>query len=182
MRANQHLIDIAKTIGQKLPEDLSRSIDQSQQAFDKLWDDKDSTYYSRNFVTHEQIKISTISSLLPLYSGTISQERADQIVKQLKNKHLYKAKFPVPSVAVNSPWYNEFGYWQGPTWINTNWLLIDGLRRYGYEDMADELSKTCLDLVSLSGFYEYFSAHTGQPAGIANFSWTAALIVDLLNG
>jgi hypothetical protein len=36
-------------------------------------------------------------------------------------------------------------------------------------------------MVAKSGCAEYFDPLTGEPAGAANFSWTAALTVDLLN-
>jgi glycogen debranching enzyme len=83
-------------------------------------------------------------------------------------------------VPLSSPQYSELKYWQGPTWININWLIIDGLRRYGYQKEALELKKRTLDLVKKSGFSEYFSAKDASPAGASNFSWTAALIIDLL--
>jgi hypothetical protein len=35
-------------------------------------------------------------------------------------------------------------------------------------------------MVQKSGFYEYFNPLNGNPAGASNFSWTAALIIDLL--
>ena len=61
-----------------------------------------------------------------------------------------------------------------------NWLIIDGLERYGFKDQAAALRETSLELVHMSGFSEYFNPLTGAPAGIGNFSWTAALTIDLL--
>jgi glycogen debranching enzyme len=71
-------------------------------------------------------------------------------------------------------------YWQGPTWINTNWLIIDGLRRYGFDDHADVLTEMTLELVRLHGFNEYFNPLDGTPLGATNFSWSAALAIDLI--
>jgi glycogen debranching enzyme len=86
----------------------------------------------------------------------------------------------VPSVPLTSRWFNPVRYWQGPTWVNMNWLLIDGLRRYGFGAEADSLRRRTLDLAARSGFWEYYHPVTGQPAGVRNFSWTAALTIDLL--
>ncbi len=86
----------------------------------------------------------------------------------------------MPSVPVNSPWFKPHTYWQGPTWVNTNWLIIDGLKRMGYADHAAALTESTIEMVRISGCYEYFSPLDGSPAGAANFSWTAALIIDLL--
>jgi glycogen debranching enzyme len=117
---------------------------------------------------------------MPLYAGSISKERAKELVKMLENENLFGPNFPVPSVAMNSSWFKPTGYWQGPSWVNTNWLIIDGLRRYGFQDHADALKETTLELVNQHGFYEYFNPTTGEPAGAHNFSWTAALTIDLL--
>jgi glycogen debranching enzyme len=84
-------------------------------------------------------------------------------------------------VPYNSDSFDPFKYWQGPTWININWLIIDGLKRYGFEAEAKNLQQRTLELVAKSGINEYFNPLSGQPAGAPNFSWTAALAIDLLN-
>jgi hypothetical protein len=54
------------------------------------------------------------------------------------------------------------------------------LRRAGYKDHANALTETTLEMVKRSGFAEYFDPVTGEPLGAHNFSWTAALVLDLL--
>lgn len=180
IRANHCLRHIATTIREELPDELTHNMAKTEKAYEQLWDVYTGQYYSRNFVTHKLIKEPTIATLLPLYSGAISKDRAKQLVDLLKNKHLFDTKFPIPSVPVNSAWFKPTGYWQGPTWININWMVIDGLKRYGFHEEAEWLISKTIKLVGQSGFYEYFSPLDGQPAGANKFSWTAALIIDLL--
>lgn len=180
IRANRHLRDIASFLKRDLPEELSSQMYRTEVAIEELWDDYAGQYFSRNFVTHKLLKEPTIATLMPLYAGTISKDRADQLVRLLENEHLYGANYPIPSVPVNSPWFRPHAYWQGPTWVNTNWLIIDGLKRLGYKDHAAALTETTLEMVRLAGCYEYFSPIDGSGAGINNFSWTAALAIDLL--
>ncbi len=180
IRANEHLAKIAKTIGHTLPPELVECSDRSKEALDKLWDGYYNQYFSRNFVTHKFIKESTIATLMPLYAGTITQERAIELVDMLHDKKLFDTNYPVPSVPLDSKYYKELGYWQGPTWINTNWLIIDGLERYGFTEEAEKIRKQSIAVVTKHGPYEYFSAKNGDPAGAKNFSWTAALTVDML--
>lgn len=180
VRANQHLKKIAKFIDKKLSEDLSENINKTEEAFDQLWDAYSGQYYSRNFVTHKLIKVGSIGTLLPLYAGNITKERAKHLVDLLNNKKLFNSKYPVPTVPLDSEWFNEHKYWQGPAWINTNWLIIDGLRRYGYTEEAEHIRTQTLKLVAGSGAREYFSPKDGSPAGAHDFSWTAALTLDLL--
>jgi glycogen debranching enzyme len=144
-----------------------------------LWDPYTETYYSRDFVTHRFMKNPGVANLLPLYSGTISEERAALLVKNIENEHIFGPAYPVPSAPLNSTHFSPVCYWQGPTWVNTNWLIIDGLRRYGYHDHAETLTETTLELIAQHGFHEYFNPISGDPLGTSDFSWTAALAIDL---
>jgi hypothetical protein len=180
IRANQHLRDIAKAIREDLPDELVLRMEKTEKALDELWDPYSSQYYSRDFVTHRLLKVPTVASLLPLYAGTISPERAKLLVKQIENEHIFGPAFPVPSVPINSFWFQPKRYWQGPAWVNLNWLLIDGLKRYGFNEHASALRESTLEMVEKSGCYEYFDPLTGEAAGADNFSWTAALAIDLL--
>jgi hypothetical protein len=181
IRANHCLRHIASTIHHELSEELKDSMKKTEDALESLWDGYTGQYFSRNFVTHKLIKEPSIATLLPLYSGSVSKERAEQLVDLLKDKQLFGAPYPVPSVPLNSTWFKSHSYWQGPTWINTNWLIIEGLRRYGFDEEAAELMAITIAMVEKNGLYEYFSPIDGTPAGAHNFSWTAALAIDLLS-
>jgi hypothetical protein len=180
IRANEHLKAIAQAIGRQLPEDLLGNMEKTKNALEQLWDESDGIYYSRSFISHKLIEEPTIATLLPLYAGTISKEKAGRLVELLSSRKWFKANWPVPSVPFNSSYFDPLKYWQGPTWINTNWLIIKGLESYGYKDEAEKLRAKSLELVALHGMNEYFSPINGQPEGAPNFSWTAALTIDLL--
>lgn len=181
IRAHDHLKVIAKTIGHEVPDWLNDRVKKARSHIDeKLWDAPTNQFYSRNFVTHKLIHEPSIATLMPLYAGCITKEQAAKLVELLKAKKQFASPFPVATVPLSSDWFKELGYWQGPSWVNTNWLIIDGLKRYGYTEEAEELRLSTIAMVQENGAYEYFSAKTGKPAGVANFSWTAALIIDLL--
>jgi glycogen debranching enzyme len=180
VRANEHLIEIAKHIKATVPKDLREKMELTVKTFEELWDPYTEMYYARDFVTHRLLKEPSISSLLPLYAGCISKERAATLVKLIENEHMFGPPYPVPSTPLNSPWFHPERYWQGPTWFNTNWLIIDGLRRYGYHHHADALTESMLELVKTHGFFEYYNPLTGDPLGATDFSWTAALTIDLI--
>lgn len=180
IRANQLLAEIAKTIGETLPADLVAATSSTEQALDQLWDEASGQYYSRSFISHKLIEQSTVSTLLPLYGGCISQERAARLVGLLKSPRQFGLSWPVPSVPRSSPFFNPVKYWQGPSWININWLIIDGLQRYGFAKESEVLRAKTLRMIGNHGLSEYFNPLTGAPAGATNFSWTAALAIDLL--
>lgn len=180
LRANHHLRDIAKSLREELPVELDKSINMAEKSFEQLWDSLTGQYYSRDFITRQWLRQPSIATLLPLYAGTISQERAEQLVKLIENPHQFGLKYPLPTVPRTSVYFDSKRYWQGPTWINTNWLVIDGLKRYGFNDHAEVLHEMTLELVKQHGCHEYFDPQDGSPLGASNFSWTAALAIDLL--
>jgi glycogen debranching enzyme len=104
----------------------------------------------------------------------------------LNNKEFYLA-YPIPTVARSEPSFlpappviaREPIIWRGPTWINTNWYLIKGLQRHGYDQEAQKLIERTVDLVKQSGFREFFNPYTGEGYGAKSFSWST-LVVDLL--
>jgi hypothetical protein len=180
LRANKILKEIAKTAGRDLPDSLSDSMKRTDEALEQLWDESSGLYFSRSFVSHKLIQEPTISTLLPLYSGAISKNRAQDLVNMLKRRSMFSTSWPVPSVPQTSSYFDPYKYWQGPSWVNTNWLIIEGLKNYGFLLEAKVLQDKTIKMVQKSGFYEYFNPLNGNPAGASNFSWTAALIIDLL--
>jgi glycogen debranching enzyme len=71
-------------------------------------------------------------------------------------------------------------YWRGPTWLNTTWLVARGLKTHGRDELAEILYDDIVSLVRQSGLREYFNPYTGSGHGTADFSWSAALLLDVL--
>jgi len=59
------------------------------------------------------------------------------------------------------------------------WL---GLLKYGYKNEAGLIKQGVLELVENHGFREYYDPYKGQGLGGRDFSWTAALAIDMING
>jgi hypothetical protein len=177
--ANRSLELIARDLDVPLPSELPQHFRRTEAALEQLWDESSGQYYSRNAVTRELIKMPTIATFLPLWAGTPSRARAERLIELLREPDGFWPRFPVPSVPVDAPDFREAGYWKGPTWVNMSWAVAEGLRDYGYVDLAEELRLRILELVDHAGFSEYFSPLTGEGYGADDFSWTAALVIDL---
>lgn len=178
VRANDHLTEIAAEVGTTLPKGLTRSMRRSRAAMERLW--AGSAYFSRDFRTGELLRHETIAGFLPLYAGVVPEDRVDELVAAMTSPR-YWPRFGVASVPADDPAFLPRCYWQGPVWVNVNWLLADGLERYGRHDAALALRASVVGLVMGSGaMFEYYSPLDGTGAGSNRFSWTAALLVDLL--
>jgi hypothetical protein len=169
--ANRALRSLGADLGK-----LEADIDAHAAAIEELWHAPSGQYCSRDAVTRRPLLHPTIATFLPLLTGT---EHAAELVELLRDPDRYWPAHPVPSVPVDALEFQELRYWKGPTWVNTNWAIVEGLRHQGYPDLADELRRRTLALVDEHGFAEYFSPLTGDGHGAPEFSWTAALTVDL---
>ena len=56
---------------------------------------------------------------------------------------------------------------------------MNGLRRYGFSEKAMAVKEDIIQLVRRYGFHEYFDPYTGTGYATDNFSWTAALFLDV---
>lgn len=130
--------------------------------------------------------VLTVISLMPLILDNIERDKADSLVtRHLLNPEEFWLPYPVPSVARSersfAPIYRgQDCLWRGPTWVNTNWFIVRGLLKHGYKDVAYEVIKRTLDLVSRSGFREFYNPWTAEGYGAVDFGWST-LVVDLLN-
>jgi mannosylglycerate hydrolase len=180
--ANQSLVRIAKDADITIEPELTHSFDATESALEQLWDESTGQYYSRNTRSGQLIMVPTVATFLPLWAKVPPAARAAQLVARLHEPSGFWPSFPVPSVPTDWRHFDAQRYWKGPTWINMNWAIINGLRRYDELERADELRRRSLDLIARSGYAEYFSALTGEGFGAQEFSWTAALTLDLLDG
>jgi Trehalase len=177
--ANRALEQIAHDVGRPLEPELQRRMSMTEAALEDLWDEPTGQYYSRNAHSGALITLPSVATFLALWAGT-SPVRARRLVAQLQEPGWWPSG-PIPSVPTDAAAFDPSRYWQGPTWVNMNWAIVQGLHRCGATELAEVLRRRTLELIARSGFAEYFSPLTGQGFGARNFSWTAALTLALLD-
>jgi neutral trehalase len=178
--ANQALARLADEVDVELPADLRRAAAVTEASLDELWDESAGQYYSRDATSGALIRISTVATFAPLWAAVVPPRRAEALVGLLTGGGFWP-RFPVPSVPTDAPQFEPERYWKGPTWVNTNWIAIQGLRRSGATAAADDLARRTIELVGARGCFEYFSPLVGTGFGAGSFSWTAALVLELLD-
>lgn len=155
----------------------------------KCWDEEDTIFYSLFSQKDTPIRVKTIASLLPLFLDGLTGRKLDLLIKNhLLNPDEFWLPYPIPSVAKSEPYYYPKDtplhkvklLWRGPTWINTNWFIIKGLQKHGYNDIAQHLIKRMTEMIQQSGFREYYNPETGEGYRRTNFGWST-LLVDLLD-
>ena len=148
----------------------------------KLYDPHDGIYYNYDLVRQKHIKRDTAFSYLPFYAGIPDKDTGAVVMNTLRT-HCFCTMdqdcVAVPSYDMCQVDFDGEFYWRGPVWINVNWYIAQGVRDYGEEELADWIENSPIALADRKGFYEYYDPNTGKGLGAKDFSWTAALIIDL---
>jgi hypothetical protein len=182
-QANRDLTEIARELGED-PAPFAAWAERTAHAVNaKLWDAANAIYVDFDLAAGVPVSAHVAAGFAPLYASIPLADQARQMYAYLNSPAfcgLGEDCFPVPSNNRHAPDYSPIRYWRGPVWINVNWLLYHGLRRYGFDAYATRTRQAIIDLVQQHGFYEYFNPHTGAGHGTDQFSWTAALLLDVL--
>jgi mannosylglycerate hydrolase len=182
-QADHDLSSIARLLG-KDPHPHHDAAKRTTEAINtKLWNQKAGIYFDFDLVDGTQIDSHVASGFAPLFAMAPSARRIEEIMRVLDSRHFSRVdghSWTIPSYDKEAPGYSPNRYWRGPIWININWLLFHGLRRYGYHDYARNVRRSIVELPKTYGFYEYFDPEAGKGHGSDNFSWTAALVLDVL--
>ena len=110
-----------------------------------LWDEKKGIYCDRTF-SGKLTGVMTCASFLPLFAGICTEERAVRLVSVLTDPDRFWSEMPVPSISLDDPAYGS-DMWRGPVWLNYNYMIMQGLRKYGYTAEAEELCRRTLTAV-----------------------------------
>jgi hypothetical protein len=187
IKSNDALIELYELIGKS--DDKIKTLQKWQTKAktrfnDKLFNKSLGAYVHYDLRNEKQIEFLSSSSFTPLYAGIPSKERADVIVKTMMDKFGSDDRYLCASFDPDSDRFNPKKYWRGPVWINLNWLLYKGLKSYGYSDISNQVKEDTIAFIEQYGFYEYFDSRKAidKNAGYGgnNFSWSAALLIDLL--
>lgn len=145
---------------------------------DRSWDERAGLFFNLHGRGEQRTPRRTIVSLLPLLLHDLPAAVAARLVEHLLDRDGFWTRYPVPSVALTEPSFRRnnrlFGFrfiWRGATSLNTNWLLVEGLRRHGYMREADQLAASSRELVLRSGFNEFYDPLDGRPVGAHDFGW-----------
>jgi alpha,alpha-trehalase len=155
-----------------------------------LWDAHQRLYFDYEFTQKRVRPYPFLATFYALWAGIATPEQAAGVVSNL---HLFESAGGLRTSTRHSgdQWDSPYG------WAPLQWIAVQGMRRYGYQQEADRISKKFLKLV----LHEYerhgtivekydvvhdrsdlgrglrFGYHTNE----AGFGWTNAVFTSLLD-
>jgi len=198
----QALAEIAALLGQDPGPHREQAARLHDAMLARFWDPSCGHIFGYDVRNRCPVAKDSIASMAPLLDPGLPSDVAAAIVADLSSPHFTASPaehasersdavhgrpanaaerhFLFPSYDLEAPDFDRRRYWRGPVWINTDWLVWRGLRQHGAAAMATQVADDIVTLVERSGFREYFDPFGGEGYGGMDFSWTAALLLDVL--
>ncbi len=146
---------------------------------DDMWSGTEGTFLNIDARTGKKIHILTWTDFVPLWAGIATQAEAHRMIEEhILNPKEFWAPYGIRTLSPNEPLYDPIhGYWRGPVWVISNYLIMHGLMNYGYNKQALELAERTQgllvrDLETTGGMNECYNPDRGTPLAGGHFvSW-----------
>jgi putative isomerase len=146
---------------------------------DRMWSDVDGMFLNIDARTDQFVRVKTWTNFVPLWVKIATPAQAARTIQEhLLNPQEFWAPNGIRTLAPSEPLYNPAsGYWRGPVWIISNYLMMHGLMNYGFQSQSRELAQKTVALLvkdfhSSGGMNECYNPETGATAAGGKFlSW-----------
>ena len=154
-----------------------------------LWNSSQGLFFDFNFMTRQMSAYKYATAFYPLWAGLATPEQAKEVVNNLKVFER-PGGVPMSTEDTGAQWDLPYG------WGNIEMIVIEGLRRYGYNSDADRVSYEFLSTVAenfrrdgeIREKYNMVTrsseahAELGYHMNVVGFGWTNAAFLELLHG
>ena len=105
-----------------------------------LWDPEREVFANRLWSGRFVSSIAP-TSFYPLIAGAASPAQARALLRWMEDPRRFGGRFGLPSVSRDDPAFRDNVYWRGRVWPPLNFLVYQGLRRYGFVAEATALAR-----------------------------------------
>jgi putative isomerase len=145
---------------------------------ERLWSEADGSFWNIDSRTHASVKIKTWTNFVPLWAGLATPAQAARMIPTLLDPARFWSPNGVRTLSKDEPLYDAAkGYWRGPIWVISNYLMMHALlnfdRRTEAVDLAEKTQRLLLaDFKKTGGMNENYNPETGAPDAGGHFvSW-----------
>jgi len=125
------------------------------------------------------------SNFLPLVARIPSYGRTPRMIETLRDPSRFWGRWVIPTILRDDPAFGDQQYRRGAIWPPMNYLVLPGLRRYDFHDLAAELAwkgahMLLTDRRTTGMRRENFDSRTGRGCGRRFQSWGPLLALGAL--
>ena len=123
----------------------------------------------------------SLLNYIPIVLGNrLPKEILEALLRDLSPGGPFLTDYGLATEAITSPKYERDGYWRGPIWAPSTYLIFDGLVSAGELELAKVVAERFCDMCEKDpGMYENYDALTGKGLRCPTYSWTAAVFILL---
>ena len=179
LRASRDLLEMALHLEiDTAVDEIAGWVEKFERGSDFLWNDMISGYCARDLRTGQFSDAITNASMLSFFADVGSLEQRKSMEAHCR-RILNASAYGMPSWDPNHQAFESQRYWRGPVWAIMNHMVIDGLENAGLFELAARVRNDTINLINEHGMAEYFDPRNGDGLGGMDFSWTAAVYLDL---
>ncbi len=179
LRANKDLLNLAKYLDYNDQiKKIEKWIELLSNGCQKIWNKKVNAFTAFDRRNNKFCDAITNASFLSLYAGAGSISQKASMIKHCR-RILKNCSFGMPSLDPEHCQFESKRYWRGPVWSIMNYMISLGLEEEHEYELADKIKSDTLKLIETEGMAEYFDPKTGIGLGGKDFSWTAAIYLEL---
>ncbi|HTJ79855.1 MAG TPA: trehalase family glycosidase [Rariglobus sp.] len=117
---------------------------------DRLWNEELGVYCSRFWDADGKpgafLTRITPMNFYPLIAGAADEARGRRVLALMTDPKKFWGEWILPTVAYDDPFYPQQAYWRGKVWAPVNYLVFQGLKRYGSPEQIAHFGERSVEL------------------------------------
>ena len=146
-----------------------------KQIQDLMFDPVDGYFYDIKLKDGSFVKVKGPEGWIPIWAGVATKSQGESVLIKIMDPAIFNTKIPFPTLDASHPKFNpEKGYWRGPVWMDQAYFALMGMKKYGYENEALQLTSKIFSEIQYPSLFENYHPISGTGLNSPHFSWTAA--------
>ena len=169
------LRELADRLGEPGGEDWALKADRlSARLLDELWHED---HFVAKHASGERVYSKSLLHHLPVVlAGRLPKEVLNALAENIAP---FVTDYGLATERPDSEHYRADGYWRGPVWAPSTYLVVRGLEAGGFGELARGVALRFCKACAKSGFAENFDALTGEGLKDRAYTWTASVFLLL---